>query len=144
MRVLATEVKIAAPMAKVWQTLMDFEHWHEWNPTVKQAGGQAEIDAVLSITMSRDDCQEVSYQPRVYEIQPPHLFRWRATMMAGFLFTNDRVFELREEGGVTTLSHREEFAGIMAVLWWGKLSQFVIPILEKMNTALKKKLEVSP
>ncbi len=64
-------------------------------------------------------------------------------MMAGFLFKNDRVFELNEKNGGTELIHREEYSGLMVPLAWKTLNTFALPILEKMNKALKDKLEAS-
>jgi hypothetical protein len=75
------------------------------------------------------------------ESNPPINFRWRATMMGGFMFTNDRVFELTEKNGGTELANIEQFSGFLVSLFWGKMSLFVMPMLEKMNTALKDKLE---
>ena len=140
---LRTEIQISAPINQVWQVLTDFDHWKDWNPTVKQAGGSASVGSKLSISMSGGDCKEMSYQPHVAEANSPTMFRWRATMIAGFLFTNDRVFELKEKNGGTELIHKEEFSGLMVPVFWKKMNQFVVPILEKMNKALKDKLEAS-
>lgn len=62
-------------------------------------------------------------------------------MMSGWMFTNDRVFELTEKNGGTELVNKEEFSGLLVPLFWGKMNQFVVPMLEKMNKALKDKLE---
>ena len=64
-------------------------------------------------------------------------------MMGGFVFKNDRVFELNAKDGGTQLIHKEEFTGLMVPLMWNKLNGFVGPTLEKMNQALKKKVESS-
>ena len=143
MRELRTEIQISASIDKVWQVLTDFDHWKDWNPTVKQVQGSASLGAKLNITMMGEDCKEMSYQSLVLEVSPPNVFRWRATMMAGFLFTNDRVFELKEKNGVTELIHKEEYSGLMVPLSWKKLNQLALPMLEKMNKALKDKLEAS-
>ena len=62
-------------------------------------------------------------------------------MMAGFLFTNYRVFELKEKDGGTQFTHKKEFSGLIVPMFWKKLNQFVLPMLEKMDKALKDKLE---
>lgn len=143
MRELRTEIQISAPIDKVWQVLTDFDHWKDWNPMVNQASGNASVGSKLTITMGGEDCKEMTYQPQVLEVNPPKSFRWRATMMAGFLFTNDRVFELKEKNGGTEFINSEEFSGLMVPMFWKKMNQFVVPILEKMNKALKDKLETS-
>ena len=61
--------------------------------------------------------------------------------MAGFLFTNDKVFELEETRFGTRLVHKELFGGILVPLFWGKLNSAVPSMLKSMNEALKKMAE---
>ena len=145
MRELRTEIQIAAPIGRVWQVLTDFDHWQDWNPMVNQVSGNATLGSKLNITMRGPDAKDaMTYQPTLLEVNPPRSLRWRATMMSGMIFTNDRVFELSEKNGGTVLVNKEEFSGLMVPLFWGKMNQFVVPMLEKMNKALKDKLEARP
>ena len=142
MRELRTEIQISAPIDQVWRVLTDFGHWKDWNPMVNQAGGTASVGTKLQITMRGPDAKDaMKYEPTVIEVDPSKSFRWRATMMSGFMFTNDRVFELKEKNGGTVLINREEFRGLMVPLFWSKMNQFVVPMLEQMNMALKNKME---
>ena len=142
MRELRTEIQISAPIDRVWQVLTDFDHWHEWNPMVNQASGNASVHSKLDITMRGPDGKNaMKYQPTLLEVNAPRSLRWRATMMSGLFFTNDRVFELSEKNGGTMLINKEEFSGLMVPLFWSKMNLFVVPMLEKMNRALKDKLE---
>ena len=98
MRELRTEIQISAPIDQVWQVLTDFDHWKDWNPIIKQVNGSATVHSRLKITMCGSDGKDtMQYQATVLEANPPANFRWRATMISGFMFTNDRVFELREK-----------------------------------------------
>ena len=83
------------------------------------------------------------YMPIVTNIEEPKSFRWRVKMMAGILFTNDKVFELEEISSGTRLIHREGFSGILVPMFWSKLEKGVLPMLESMNDALKKVAEKS-
>lgn len=142
MRALQTTIQISAPIDQVWQVLTDFEKWKDWNPTINQVSGSATAHSILNITMCGSEGKDaMKYKATVLESNPPRNFRWRATMMSGFMFTNDRVFELREKNGGTELTNAEQFSGLMVPLFWGKMSVFVVPMLEKMNQALKDKLE---
>jgi len=142
MRELRTEIEISAPIDKVWQILTNFDHWEDWNPMVNQMSGQATVGTRLNITMRGPDAKDaMKYQATVLEASSPLRFRWRATMISSLLFTNDRVFELKEKDGRTLLVNQEEFSGLMVPLFWGKMKLFVVPMLEKMNQALKNKLE---
>ena len=142
MRELRAEIHISAPIEQVWRVLTDFDHWKDWNPMVNQASGTASVPSKLKLTMRGPDSKDaMKYEPIVVEVDPPKYLRWRATMMSGFMFTNDRVFELKEKNGGTEVINREEFSGLMVPLFWKKMNQFVVPMLEKMNNALKDKME---
>ncbi len=145
MREIKTEIHILAPADQTWKVLTDFNGWKEWNPTVNLAEGSSSVGSKLNITIRGKNGKDASnYQPIVVESNPIGSFRWRANMMNDFLFKNDRVFSLTAKDGGTLLVHKEEFSGLMVPLMWKMLEGFVGPSLEKMNLALKQKLESTP
>jgi len=144
MREIRTEIEIAAPPTKVWSILTDFENWNNWNPIVNQVSGVASLGSKLSVTMRGDDGKDgPKYMPIVTNFEEPKFFRWRGKMMAGFLFTNDKVFELEETGSGTRLIHKELFSGMLVPMFWSKFDKGVPPMLKSMNDALKRKAEKS-
>ncbi|MDH5250899.1 MAG: SRPBCC domain-containing protein [Cyclobacteriaceae bacterium] len=145
MREIRTEIEIAAPLTKVWSILTDFDHWKDWNPIVNQAGGAASAGSKLNITMRGKDGKDANkYMPVITTFEKPKSFRWRAKMMAGFLFTNDKAFELEETAAGTRLIHTEAFSGMLVPLFWNKLEAGVSPMLKSMNNALKTLAEKNP
>lgn len=142
MRELRTEIEIAAPLTKVWSIITDFDNWKAWNPIFNQVSGGASLGSKLNVTVRGKDGKDAEkYMPIVTNFEEPTLFRWRATMMAGFLFTNDKVLELEETGGGTRLIHKEMFSGILVPLFWSKFETGVPPMLKSMNDALKIRAE---
>ena len=143
MRELQTEIEISAPISKVWSILTDFDNWKDWNP-ISQASGAASLGSKLTITMCADKGKKpMKYMPVVTSFDAPKHFRWRGKMMAGFLMTNDKEFELQEIDSGTRLIHKELFSGLLVPMFWGKLNSGVVPMLTAMNEALKKRVESS-
>ncbi|NQV30423.1 MAG: SRPBCC domain-containing protein, partial [Candidatus Marinimicrobia bacterium] len=102
MREIPTEIEIAAFLTQVWDKLMDFEKWQDWNPTANKAGGLASLGSKLDITMSEPEGKDdQKYTATITTFEAPRLFRWRTVMLAGFLMTNERSFELEPVGGRT-------------------------------------------
>ncbi|MEC4674417.1 MAG: SRPBCC domain-containing protein [Nitrospirota bacterium] len=144
MREIRTEIEIAAPLKKVWKILTDFDNWKEWNPIVIQVSGAASLGSKLSVSMRGKDGKDgPKYMPIITIFEEPKSFRWRATMMAGFIFTNDKVFELEETVSGTRFIHKELFSGMMVPLMWCNMNEGVPPMLQSMNDALKTKAEKS-
>lgn len=142
MREIKTEIQIAAPPAKVWSILTDFENWKNWNPIINEASGEPALNSELTISMcGKDGKGGPRYKPVVSIFEKPNSFRWRAKMMASFLFTNDKIVELKEVNGGTHLIHIETFSGLMVPMFWSKMEQGMPMMLKSMNEALKKRAE---
>jgi hypothetical protein len=138
MHELRSEIDIAAPAVKVWDILTNFNTWQEWNPIVNHAHGDASLNSKLSITMRGNNGKDgPKYKPNITNLDKPTFFRWRAKMMAGFIFTNDKVFELKETGTGTRLIHKELFSGLLVKMFWNKLNNHVPSMLKSMNEAIK-------
>ncbi|SMF27237.1 SRPBCC domain-containing protein [Pseudobacteriovorax antillogorgiicola] len=141
MREISTEIEIAAPVEKVWEIVTDIEGWQEWSPIINQSNGTASLGSKLSITM----CGEIGdkskagpkYEPVITVFEEPRNLSWRATMMAGFVFTNGKVIELEKTDSGTRLVHKETFSGLMVPMMWGQVQTNVPKMLDSMNQALK-------
>jgi len=145
MREIKTEIEISAPTTEVWSILTDINNWAEWSPIINQASGDASLGSTLSITMigKEEGKDGPKYNPVITILDEPKSFRWRANMMAEFLFTNDKVFELEETSSGTRLIHKELFSGMIVPMFWSKLDKEVPSMLNSMNDALKIKAEKS-
>lgn len=144
MQELTTNIDINATPDKVWRVLTDINQWKDWNPIVNQATGKASAQGKLDIVMrGKDGKNGPRYSPVVTDFEEPSCFRWRAKMITGFLFTNDKVFELEETSTGTRVTHKEVFSGLLAPLFCGNIEKGVTPMLNSMNEALKKVAEKS-
>ena len=144
MEEIKTEIEIAAPPSKVWSIITDVENWKQWNPIVNQVRGEASPGSRLSVTMCGEGGKDANhYTPVVTDLELHKSFRWRAKMMAGFLFTNDKIFELEEISFGTRLIHIEAFSGLLTPIFCSKLNEHVPSMLNSMNEALKTLAEKS-
>lgn len=142
-QIIRTEISIAAPPAEVWKILTDIESWHVWNPTVNASSGEASVGADLTMTMMSEQAgvDGPKYSPKIIQLDEPNTFRWRAHMMASFIFSNEKLIELEKTESGTKMVHTETFKGIMAALMRGSMENGVTPILNRMNEALKELAE---
>ncbi|NRA65707.1 MAG: SRPBCC domain-containing protein [Pseudobacteriovorax sp.] len=147
MREISTEIEIAAPIEDVWNLVTNIDGWQEWSPIIHHSKGTASLGSKLSITM----CGEIGdktkagpkYEPVITVFENPRNLSWRATMIAGFIFTNGKIIELETTDSGTKLVHKETFSGLMAPLLWGQVQTNVPKMLDSMNQALKALAEKS-
>lgn len=143
MQTIQTEIEIQAPPEKVWSIITDIDNWHVWNPTVNASSGNAALGESVSITMmSKEEGKDgPKYSPKIIQMDEPKYFQWRAHMMAGFVFTNDKIIELEATETGTKVTHKETFKGLMAAMMKGQMEKGVPPMLNMMNDALKQLAE---
>lgn len=136
---IRTEIEISASPTKVWNILTDIESWSKWSPIIKASSGAATVGSEVQIMMMGKDGQDgPKYKPRFIVLEQNKKFQWRAFMMFGFLFTNDKVFELEQTATGTRLIHKELFSGLLAPIFCSKMEEGVPPMLNLMNQALKE------
>ena len=140
---IESEIEINASPEKVWDIITDVDKWHEWSPTINASEGKAEIGSTVAITMMSKEAGKdgPKYSPRVIQMDVPRYFHWRAHMMAGFIFTNDKIIELEKTPSGTKVIHKETFKGLMAAAMKGGIETGVPPMLNMMNEALKDMAE---
>jgi len=142
MRELKTEIEILCKPDKVWETIKDLSNWSNWNPVVNKMEGKFEVGAELSITMSDSKGNDgKKYKSIITEIDEKKGFTFIATMMAKFMFSAERIIELKETQNGTLFIQKENYTGFMVSLFWGKLSTEALEMLNSMNKALKKEVE---
>jgi hypothetical protein len=139
MQEIKTEIEISAPPSKVWKIITDIDNWQEWSPTINASKGEASIGSKLSITMmsEKEGKDGPKYNPIITKLDEPKYFHWRAHMLTGFIFTNDKIFKLEEISSGTKLIHIETFKGLITPLFRGQMEKGVPPMLNRMNKALK-------
>ncbi len=140
---IKTEINISAPPSKVWSIIVDINKWQEWSPIINASQGESIIGSVLNITMMSEEAGKdgPSYNPIITELKEQSYFHWRANMMTEFVFTNDKIFILKETKTGTHLTHIETFKGMMAPLMSGSVKKNVPAMLDTMNQALKELAE---
>jgi len=143
MQTVKTEIDIVAPPETGWAILTDIDKWQEWSPTINASEGEASVGSSVTITMMSKEAGKdgPKYSPTIIQMDEPKYFHWRAHMMAGFIFTNDKIIELEKTETGTKLTHTETFKGIMAAMMKGQMEKGVPPMLNTMNDALKQLAE---
>ena len=143
MQEIRTEIEISAPPSKVWSIITNINNWKDWSPIINDSQGTVSVGSILSITMMGKEKGKdgPKYNPTITDLEEPKYFRWRAHMLAGFIFTNDKIFELEETNSGTRLTHKEMFSGLLAPVFCGQMEKGVPPMLKSMNKALKELAE---
>ena len=141
---LRTEIRIAAPIEGVWETLTDLAAYPDWNPFIVSATGRAEVGERLTNRMQPPGGRAITIRPTVTEVEPGVTFEWLGHLGLPGIFDGRHRFELTATGdGGTLVSHSEQFDGVLVRFMRSSLNTATMAGLVAMNDALKARVEAA-
>ncbi|KAI0295634.1 hypothetical protein B0F90DRAFT_1820382 [Multifurca ochricompacta] len=157
---------IKAPKQKVWDTLIDFESYNEWNPYIRKQeiinehdkspsatqipapGRRIRIHTNLPPTMVDDENKKPFTTGEILTHVDDEAFRlaWRFATPAHWLINAERWQVLRDDesrpGGQTTVYETwETFGGLLALLIWLFMGTKLQVAFDAMGSSLKDRAE---
>ncbi|WP_380681417.1 SRPBCC family protein [Salinigranum sp. GCM10025319] len=139
---LTTRVEIDAPPERVWDVLVDFDRYHEWNPFMRVAG-RANENAHLHVELFPPGGRATRFRPTVTHVDPGRELRWLGHLWTAGLFDGEHRFVLEplDGGSRTSLTHAESVSGFLAPVVWRFVGDATERGFEAMNAALKARVE---
>jgi hypothetical protein len=139
---IATSISISAPLKRVWEVLLDFARYPEWNPFVRSIEGPSSEGSVLKVTVHPPGGKAMQFRPVVLHHTLEREFRWKGRLLLPGLFDGEHYFILSQVGDASTLfTHGEHFYGLLVPLFRRALDGATKDGFEAMNFALKQRLE---
>lgn len=142
MKSLHTEIVINAPSTIVWNVLIDFDQYSDWNPFIRKASGDVIEGNQLKVFIVPPGGKAMTFTPTVTQADTNREFRWLGRLLIPGLFDGEHIFELHTlSAHQTRLVQRENFRGILVPLLWKSLDTNTRQGFEAMNQALKVRAE---
>jgi hypothetical protein len=135
---IKTEILINSDPEIVWNILMDFDRYPEWNPFIKFISGQPIKGSKIEAKLEPPDSKGMKINPVILEVDNKKKFRWLGHLFVPGLFDGEHIFELIDnKNGSTTFIQREIFKGILIPLLKKLLDDNTRRGFELMNRQLK-------
>ena len=142
MKELVTRIEINAPPAKVWETLMNFQDYPQWNPFVQFLLGKPQVGGQLHALLAPPGGSQMVFHPTVLKVEPKKEFRWKGKLWFPGLFDGEHFFQLRPLGPDRTLFIQGEmFSGVLVPFLKKVLEGATQAGFKAMNEALKARAE---
>lgn len=134
---IKTSITIHAGKEKVWEILMDFEKYPEWNSFIKSVSGEAKVGNQIEVTL-----QGMTFKPKVVTLTKNSEFKWLGHLWFKGLFDGAHRFKLTDNGnGTTHFEQSENFSGLLVHLFSKSLDKSTKVGFEQMNKELKLRAE---
>ncbi len=140
MKNIETTILIKAPARKVWQVLLDFQNYENWNPFIIKMQGIPIVGETLNVSMKMKDGKVMNFTPSVLAVHETTEFRWRGKLYFPWLFQGEHYFLIKDMGDRCELIHGEDFEGILLHVLPSLLTDTKASF-ERMNEALKLRCE---
>ncbi len=142
MKSLETEIIIDAPADKVWDILVDFDSYSEWNPFIQSFEGEISEGQRFKVTLQAPNSKPMTFRPRCLVLEKNKEFRWLGHLLIKGLFDGEHIFKLEDPGnGTTRFIQKEKFKGVLVPLLWKKIDSDIRSGFIDMNNQLKKRAE---
>jgi hypothetical protein len=137
------EIVIAAPLTQVWQAVIDFESYKNWNTQLSYLGGKVQLHEKLHLKLAVEGATPYEFKPTVSYYKEGELFAWIAITGIPRVFDGEHFFELKDAGnGTVLLINREEYRGVLSLIMQLLPMMKLAPKgFEKMNEELKRYIE---
>jgi hypothetical protein len=140
MRVIRTEIEIAAPPATVWAVLADFGGYPEWNPFITSADGTLAVGEILTLEMVLEGGKPQTFTPSVTAMRENAELQWLGALRWSWLFSAEHRFALTVVGSGTRVVHSEVFRGLLVPLLRNTIDR-TERAFRALNSALRDRVE---
>jgi hypothetical protein len=138
---LKTESEIEAAPERIWDILVAFDRYPEWNPFLFRIEGDLMLGARLKVSATSSEGRQWTFKPTIALIEPARELRWQDSLLLPGLFSGEQFFSLIElETGRTRLIHGGNFSGLI-VKYMGRFLTEIARGFVGMNQALKRRAE---
>jgi hypothetical protein len=135
------ELVIEAPRRTVWDVLVDFPRYAEWNPFTigVETSGRVGDPVLLDVQLGR---RRTKMRERLRVNDPPRRIGWGLRILGGVLLDCTRVQELEDAGdGRTRYVCHESFRGLLVPLFFDRYRDSMQEGFEAAARALAQRAE---
>ncbi len=142
MTVLQTTFPVAASPEVVWDVLIDFDRWHEWNPSVPSIRGEAELGSTVKLTLAMPGRPSAKVKATLTEVEPGRRLCWHGNVGADWVFAGTRQFVLDPQAdGTVLVTHVENVRGVLFPVFSAVMGPAIQQHHDNLNEALTRRGE---
>jgi hypothetical protein len=141
MQEISTTIDIDSPPEDVWNVLMDFDAYEEWNPFIRSIKGAPASGEQLAVVLGASGKKPMKFSPIVQESEAPSHFGWLGSVGTKGIFDGYHHFELEPTHTGTRFRQYEEFTGVAVLVLLPAIRKSTTRGFEEMNQALKARVE---
>ncbi len=142
MAVYRTTFPIAADATTVWDVLVDFGSYAEWNPSLPSIAGVVEVGSTVAMTLAMPGRPSAKVRAKLTDVVPGHRLCWHGNVGGDRLFAGSREFTIEQQPDDTVLvTHVEDVTGLLFPVFRALMGGAIQAHHDNLNSALKRRAE---
>ena len=133
---LNTQITINASPEEIWNVLIDFKSYPDWNPFITSIEGTPETGNQL-----KADIDGMKFKPLILESISNKKLVWKGRLLFKGLFDGEHSFEIIQQQESCLFIQSEKFTGILVPFFKKKLSIDTKQGFISMNEKFKQRIE---
>jgi hypothetical protein len=140
---IASQVELGAPAARIWDVLVDFDSYADWNPYITAVATRTAVRTQLVLRTRLPGGRSTRARANLLTLEPGRRLSWRGFRVAPGVLEREHVLELAPlETGRVAVRHSVRVTGLLGPLL--ARAQRTKAGLDRMNEALKHRVEARP
>ena len=136
---IQTVIDIDACPADIWQVLVDFDAYPDWNPMLGKVHTRLEMGAQVRMEVFREGSKPLKLKANITTLKDAEELVWRGGN--AFVISGEHYFRIEQLGKHhCRLHHGENFQGLLVPLLRPTLRK-AHTLYEAMNMVLKQRVE---
>ncbi|UYF43726.1 SRPBCC domain-containing protein [Aliarcobacter cryaerophilus] len=137
---IETKINIESNTKSIWQELINFEEYKNWNPAIYEVSGVLNEGEILKIVVKINGSTMV-FKPKILKYKENSELRWLGKLFIPKIFDGEHYFIVKDNfDGTSTFIHGENFSGVL-IPFFKKMILDTKKNFEAMNEKLKKRVE---
>lgn len=137
-----TEIVINGNIAKVWQSLTDFQSYPNWNHFMTRIEGEKKAGAKLKVDIIPPGSKKMTFTPQLIKFDTNQEMRWVGILGAPWLFRGEHYFKLEQlDDNSARFIHGEIFSGLLSPIFSALSGKKTLQGFNLMNEGLKTWVE---
>jgi hypothetical protein len=137
-----TTLSVDATADRVWEVLIDFDRYSEWNPSLPSIEGEPRVGSTVALTLAMPGRPSPKVKATLTEVVPGRRLIWDGNAGADWLFAGHREFLIDPQpDGTVLFTHVEEVSGLLFPLFRAFMGGAIQRHHDGLNTAVKARAE---
>ncbi len=138
MHEIKTEIEIGVPPDRVWQILLDFPAYPQWNPFIRSIAGVARFGECLTVSIQPQGGRAMTFRPTLLAVTPNQELRWLGRFLLPGIFDGEHCFQIVPVAADRVrFIQSERFSGLLVALAISQLERGTKAGFVAMNQALQ-------